>query len=236
MTVEDLFERFAQEYVKDFKGGAAARRAGIENPSTSRSWASRTLARPEVAARVAQLKAEQTKRVQIEADDILRPLIEIARTDINELVEFRRTCCRHCWGVEFGYQRTRGEFSAAKMRHGLAVKKARESGADLVDEIPEFEQLGGPGFDASKDPNAECPECNGDGVGSPFIKDTRELGLASTVYAGVKVTKDGIEVKLQDRMKAFELLGKHLDLFTDKVDVNVTHSLADRMRNREPLA
>lgn len=239
-TVErtDVYEAFCQEYVRDFKGGPAARRAGIENPATARSWASRALARPEVRARIEELKAERRQRVQVETDDVLRKLLEIANTDVNELVEFRRTCCRHCWGRDHRYQYTDGGLRAARVRHEQDLKKAQREGRDLTDDLPlEFDEQGGGGFDATRDPHPECPECNGEGVGTPFIKDTRDLGLAATAYAGVKVTKEGVELKLHDRMKAIELLGKHLGMFTD----NVKHSgqvtvvgLSSRMRNRVP--
>lgn len=226
-------ESFCHEYIKDFKPGAAARRAGV-SPGNASQWACSTLRRPEVQERIAQLKAERSKRVQIEADDVLRPLAQIAFTDINEVVEFRRTCCRHCWGLEFGYQRTGREMHMAQVNHERARKRAEKEGRS--EDVGEFDPEGGTGYDATRDPNAECPECHGEGVGMPFIKDTRELGAASAAFAGVKVTKEGIEVKLQDRMRALELLGKHLGMFADhmnlKGELTVT-TLAERMRNRK---
>lgn len=227
----DRYELFCHEYVKDFRGGAAARRAGVPSPSAL-SWACRALQRPEVAARIAQLKAERMERLKVEADDVLRPLVEIARTDVNELVEFRRTCCRHCYGINFGYQRTEREMRAARAQHEAAAKKAQ---AESNPPPEPFSEEGGVGYDRTRDPNEDCPECNGEGVGSPFIKDTRDVGLASTAYAGVKVTKDGIEVKLHDRVKALELLGRHLGIFQDNVNVKgelTVHGLAGKMRGR----
>jgi phage terminase small subunit len=38
------------------------------------------------------------------------------------------------------------------------------------------------------------------------------------VISGIKETKFGIEVDTYDKMKALELLGKHLGIFTDKVE------------------
>lgn len=231
----DRNELFCREYVKDFIGARAARRAGVP-PASARSWACRALADPEIAARVETLKAESFKRMEVEVDDLLRPLVNIAKTNINDLVEFRRTCCRYCWGVAFGYQRTVGEFRAARARHAKDLKKAQASGRDLVEDIdPQFDEQGGPGFDATTDPNAECPECHGEGVGSAFIKDTRDLGLSGDAYAGVKVTKDGIEVKLHDRIEAIKLLGDHKGVFAKNVNLKgelTVNNLASRMRNR----
>lgn len=49
--------------------------------------------------------------------------------------------------------------------------------------------------------------------------------------AGIKQGANGIEVKLNDKVKALELIGRHLGLFTDKVelsgDVNVSSKLND---------
>jgi phage terminase small subunit len=37
--------------------------------------------------------------------------------------------------------------------------------------------------------------------------------------AGIKATKEGIEVKTNDKIKALELMGKYLGMFTDKMEV-----------------
>jgi phage terminase small subunit len=38
--------------------------------------------------------------------------------------------------------------------------------------------------------------------------------------AGIKSTKDGIEVKTNDKIKALELMGKYLGMFTDKTEIS----------------
>ncbi|WP_312907243.1 terminase small subunit [Tissierella praeacuta] len=42
--------------------------------------------------------------------------------------------------------------------------------------------------------------------------------------AGIKQGTNGIEVKLNDKVKALELIGRHLGMFTDKMDVTVEKS------------
>ncbi len=37
--------------------------------------------------------------------------------------------------------------------------------------------------------------------------------------AGIKSTKEGIEVKMNDKVKALELIGRHLGMFNDKLEV-----------------
>ena len=57
-----------------------------------------------------------------------------------------------------------------------------------------------------------------------FYKDV-EIELTESIeadkkaaIAGIKQGANGIEVKLNDKVKALELLGKHLGMFTDKVE------------------
>lgn len=53
------------------------------------------------------------------------------------------------------------------------------------------------------------------------IKDTKELNEQQIrAIAGIKEGKFGVEVKLNDKEKALELLGRHLGMFKDKVEVS----------------
>ena len=57
--------------------------------------------------------------------------------------------------------------------------------------------------------------------GQVIIKDTEELNeQQARAIAGIKDGKFGIEVKLNDKEKALELLGRHLGMFKDKVEVS----------------
>ena len=54
-----------------------------------------------------------------------------------------------------------------------------------------------------------------------IIKDTAELTEDQIkAIAGIKEGKFGIEVKLNDKEKALELLGRHLGMFKDKVELS----------------
>lgn len=54
-----------------------------------------------------------------------------------------------------------------------------------------------------------------------FIKDTAGLSEKQIkAIAGIKQGKFGIEVKLNDKEKALELLGRHLGMFKDRVEVS----------------
>lgn len=54
-----------------------------------------------------------------------------------------------------------------------------------------------------------------------FIKDTAGLSENQIkAVAGIKQGKFGIEVKLNDKEKSLELLGRHLGMFKDRVEVS----------------
>ena len=53
------------------------------------------------------------------------------------------------------------------------------------------------------------------------IKDTEELDeQQARAIAGIEEGKFGIKVKLNDKEKALELLGRHLGMFNDKLEVS----------------
>ena len=57
--------------------------------------------------------------------------------------------------------------------------------------------------------------------GNVVLTDTKELSEDQIkAIAGIKEGKFGIELKLNDKEKALELLGRHLGMFKDKVEVS----------------
>ena len=50
------------------------------------------------------------------------------------------------------------------------------------------------------------------------------------IIVGWKFTEHGFEIKLSDKSKALEQLARHLGLFNDKLNVDMTVGLADRVR------
>lgn len=79
-------EAFCQEYLKDLNGTQAAIRAGYSR-KTAGVQAGAILKRPDVKARVEELKAERAKRCGVEADAVLLELAKIAFSDPRQLFD-----------------------------------------------------------------------------------------------------------------------------------------------------
>lgn len=216
-TLTPKQQLFANEYLVDLNATQAAIRAGYAKGSAD-VQGTRLLANASVRKIIDEAMKVRSERTGINADDALKEAWNILMSDANGLVEFRRTCCRHCYGEGNRYQFTSGEMEAAEAQHRANILKLQAAGVEIAAEAMVFDERGGIGYDKRKAPNADCPECFGEGVGDVFVKDTRNLpaGLNS-LYAGIKTTKDGIEVKMHSKEKALELVGRHLGLWNDKL-------------------
>jgi len=227
-TLSAKHRLFIHEYLadKELNATQAAIRAGY-SPRTAQEQASRLLKNERIKAEIEKAMGARQERLGISQDRVLEELWNVVTADTNDLMELRRRCCRHCWGKDFKYQFTKNEMQQQRNNHALTVQKAMEEGKSL----PEFDPLGGIGYDARRDPNHDCPECFGEGVVTPFFKDTRKLPKnVRALYAGVKITKDGIEVKTHSKDKYIEMVGRHLGMFKDKVEVEVTGSIAEQLK------
>ena len=158
-----------------------------------------------VAEAIGRAQAERSRRTGITADAVLARYWSIANADPRELIEYRRTCCRYCHGINFDYQFTRAE---------LARTKTSWESVQTKSSTAQFNELGGIGYNGTLPPHPKCPECFGEGIERAFVHDTRKLSPAAlTLYAGVKQTKDGIEVKMHDQHAALTNVAKHLGFF-----------------------
>jgi len=208
-------ELFAQELAQGRTADAAYAEAGYK---PNRGNAARLKADECIQARVAELVAAGAERAEVSVAGVLAELWSIGCADANDLVEFRRGACRYCWGKRFRYQETPAERERRERLYSRQLQEAGE-GKDVgfageAPEVEPFDELGGPGYDARKAPHTACPECFGEGVVTPFLKDTRFLSEgARRLYAGIKVTKDGIEVRQHDKVSALSKVGQHLGMF-----------------------
>lgn len=185
-----------------------------------RSEALKTLKYPASQQYIEDRYAEMAKQAGYDAQATLSLLKSQANADPRELSEHVIGACRYCWGENNRYQRTQNEILIAR-------EKFEKELNDWITEHPgktydkEFDIMGGIGFDPRKRPNPECCECWGYGKGRTIIKDTRDLspeGLA--LYAGIKQTKDGIEVKTNSQDAARLNLIKHFGLITDRIEIS----------------
>lgn len=64
------------------------------------------------------------------------------------------------------------------------------------------------------EPDPECEECAGEGEAIPWIADTRNLSpTARALFAGVKVTANGVQILLHDKLAALAHIGRILGAF-----------------------
>lgn len=64
------------------------------------------------------------------------------------------------------------------------------------------------------DPDPECPECMGEGNSVPWFADTRKLSPeARALFAGVKLTAQGVTILQHDKMAALVNIGKILGAY-----------------------
>jgi len=119
---------------------------------------------------------------------------------------------------------------AAAVREAQAKREERtEISADRVlrrwwaiatadpQELMQLRRAPCPDCGTPDEPNPGCGKCHGEGVVQPWFRDTRRLtGDARLLFAGVKTTKDGIEVKVHDQMRATEMVARHLGMFVER--------------------
>lgn len=212
---------FVDCYLVHFNGRRAYQEAGYQSKSdgAASSAASHLLRRPNVAEYLRIRSRAMIERVEDEQNKLITTLTYTAYADHNELIENRIDCCRFCYGEGNLYQFTPQEFERYRERYEEECEAAKITGA----EIPEFDPKGGIGFNPNREPFEDCPECFGRGRECVVLKDTRFLSpAAQALYAGVKTTKDGIEVLTNNQGKARETLAKIHKLYDDSTKVNVS--------------
>lgn len=210
---------FIEEYLIDANATQAAIRAGYSMASAY-AIGSRVRHIPAVAAIIEARLEDRFERSRMTTDRLLSEYEHMAEADFNELVEYRRVNCRHCWGIGFKYQYNFIEQDDRRESYDRQVIEAVSKGIDEATIAP-FDEHGGIGYLPNKEPNAECPVCAGEGIGEVFFKDTRFLSRrARSIYAGAEVGKDGIKVKGYSKEKAMDTIARANKLFNDAADVN----------------
>lgn len=196
--------RFVELYRESRNATDAYRRAYKPKTTNERTIfrnAFAVLNNPTVQAKIQAENQARADRLNVTPDMLAKRLWDVITANPNEIMQHRRGCCRHCYGVDFRYQWTEQEYFDA------ARKAPKESPPDAS---------GGLGYQRKRRPHPDCTECGGEGVDRVFITDSRDLSpQAALLYQGVKRTKEGIEIKFYDVSKA-------IDQFTRLVGFDVS--------------
>lgn len=215
------------EYLKDPKVKQAAIRAGYSE-ATADSDSYLLMRDPEILAAIAEAEQMEKDVRQHTAEKVIEQYARIAFADSRSLTEYRHTACRHCWGFDNQYQRTSREMERDRERHAhereeweLRDPTPTEMKRGGKKPFPPFDEKGGLGWDHRKDPNPDCEECEGEGRQRVVIHDTRSLDKnGAALFAGVKKTKDGVQILAHDQARAREVLAKNLGVLKDKLEVS----------------
>jgi phage terminase small subunit len=204
-------EIFVREYLVDLDAQRAALAAGY-SATVARTkaylWVSNSKLKPLVYAAVQAAYQKRAEKLEVSAEWVLQRWIEIASADPNELIQYRRGCCRHCWGRSHAYQWTPAEYEAA----AAEAKRLKKSAP---------KRIGGVDYDRTRPANPACPECRGEGIRRVYVPDTRTLTPEQRrLYAGVKLGKDGLQVLMRDQDAALENIARHLGMFKDKIELS----------------
>lgn len=196
----------------------AYRTAGysVSDPPTSgqTSAASVLAADPRIIARVQEARSRVLDLAMIDAAFVLREWVTIATADPAELIRSRKFCCRHCYGIDHKYQWINEEefaLACANVIDYNATKPAKSHARAMPD------PAGGFGYQRSREPVATCTHCSGDGYVDTYIEDTHRLSPAGRkLYAGLKQTNNGIEIKFRDQDAALNNIAKYLGMVAER--------------------
>lgn len=199
-------QRFAVEIaMEDGRSATACALAAGYTEISAAEMGSRALRNVEVLALIEERKKELAAAAGLDKHWVLNKLKAIASADHRKFSQTRIGCCRHCYGIDHEYQWTKGEFS-------------KEQNDALRDDKPGPQFLGGLGYDKKLPPVEDCPNCAGEGITRVVMFDTRSLDDdTATAYLGTKKTKDGLEQMKADKVKALEMIGRHLGMWNDKM-------------------
>lgn len=197
---------FVLEYLVDLNAERAALAAGYSATmakSKAYQWVGQGKAKPHVKAAVDAAMAKRSKKVEVTAEMVLDRYWQIATADPNSLMIHRRVCCRHCFGKSHYYQ------WVDEREHANAVKMAALQDPPQ----PAPSKRGGFGYNCRTRPHPLCPKCGGEGHGDVLWGDTR----GNILYAGLKQTKQGFEIRTHDQLEALGMVARHLGMLNDKL-------------------
>lgn len=187
--------------------------------------ANELLSNPKLIEYRAELEDQAKYVASLNVGWLLKQYMQIATANVNELVESRRVCCRHCYGIDHAYQWidelewTAELLRVLELNETIEKRNKRSSDPQALAALPTLD--GGVGFWGTKEPHADCPKCFGNGTQEAYIHDTRKLkGAAKLLYAGIKQTANGFEIKTRDQDGALAWLAKYLGVDVKSLQIS----------------
>ena len=180
-----------------------------------------------------------TELASVTAAQVRRELKQIWEADTTELSGVWRVPCRHCWGEGNRYQYTdpemyyvdqahsygengwphaciTGEFGPVLYKHATAAWIAGKNHKQV-------DVKGGSGYTRTREINQECPQCHGIGDPMAYICDTRYMSEgAKSIFKGVKIGENRIEVMTMDKTHALTLLARDTQVGVERREINIT--------------
>lgn len=184
-----------------------------------------------IAAILNQAVEQSVQSVVFDRIDVLRHLVEVVEADPSKISHVRRICCRYCHGITHKYQwRDTDEYWQAvaavmdrnarrEQEHAKRLRRDADAARDPDEVVPSDE--GGYGWRRPAKPHPDCPQCYGEGEEDVYFADMSTLtGPERRLIAGVKRTKDGLEVKMRDQDGALTTIAQILKMLVNKSEVS----------------
>lgn len=203
--MRDKIKLFCKEYIIDMHITRAAIRAGY-SASTAAQQGSRLMARNDVQTYIAELKAKQSKRLEITADKVLEQYRRLAFADINDYYH-------NIYGISYSS-------SSDKKYERIKRRVKRTYGHIIAEEV--YDKL----------PTRYQHYYSVSEVLKPFELLTKEQRAA---IAGVTYDKAGNPIlKLSSKETSLDALAKHLGIFEKdnaqskpNINLNLNKDLTD---------
>lgn len=219
-STEKFLTLLQQRFIESFLEHGDHAKAYAEHFSVARkskgaieAMGRRLLKQPHIERALIELKAKRGEKLMFEVRDVMQEWFDIATADPNELISVHNDACRYCHGIDHRYQwRDMTEYFVA------VAAAQREKGAQM----PSMD--GGIGYRFTADPHPDCPQCEGRGTPTVILRDTSKLSKkARKLYAGVKQTKDGIQILMRDQDAALANMAKAFGMFAEvvKLEANI---------------
>lgn len=209
------------EYLMDFNASRACRAAGLAPRN-----AYRIIRRPAVQAAIRAAIEKRCFSLGVDADAMVKLLVDIVACDVGELMPIRHIPCPYCWSEDGAPQMTMERYEKEKAQHNRL--RLKMLGGPDGEDIGEFPPATAFTFvDPNVAPNADCTVCHGEGQVYTPPPDTSTLSPgARQLYGGYVLTKDGPQVIVRAKEKATEMLAKALGLFAEKEEEKTVEAVS----------